>query len=223
MSGPVRVLLIGAGGRMGKAIRAAADSGFEVTGAERGADLVGLAKGCDVVIDFSTADATEAVCAACAAQKRPLVLGTTGHTDAQKEAVRATAEQVAVVFAANFSLGVNVLFALSRKTATLLGENFDVEVIEAHHKTKKDAPSGTAKHIAEILEEVRGSSVPVHSIRAGGIVGDHEVIFAGSGEQLALTHRASSRATFAEGALHAARWVVDQPASLYKMEDVLGL
>ncbi len=223
MSGPVRVLLIGAGGRMGKAIMAAADSGFAITGAERGADLVGLTKSCDVVIDFSTADATEAVCAACAAQKRPLVLGTTAHTEAQKEAVRATAEQVAVVFAANFSLGVNVLFALARMTASLLGEKFDVEVVEAHHKTKKDAPSGTAKRIAEILEETRGGEVPVHSIRAGGIVGDHEVIFSGSGEQLALTHRASSRATFAEGALHAALWVVDKPAGLYRMEDVLGL
>jgi 4-hydroxy-tetrahydrodipicolinate reductase len=223
MSDPVRVLLIGAGGRMGKAIIAAADSRFAITEAERGANLLSLTKSCDVAIDFSTADATEAVCAACAAQKRPLVLGTTGHTEAQKEAVRATAEQVGVVFAANFSLGVNVLFALARKTASLLGEKFDVEVVEAHHHTKKDAPSGTAKRIVEILEGVRGSSVPVHSIRAGGIVGDHEVIFAGSGEQLALTHRASSRATFAEGALHAALWVVDKPAGLYRMEDVLGL
>ena len=163
------------------------------------------------------------VCQACAAQKRPLVLGTTGHSDAQKEIVRATAREVAVVFAANFSLGVNVLFAVARKSAALLGDKFEVEIVEAHHKTKKDAPSGTAKRIAEILEETRGATVPVHSIRAGGIVGDHEVIFAGSGEQLTLTHRASSRASFAEGALAAARWVVGKPAGLYRMEDVLGL
>ncbi len=220
-----RVLLVGAGGRMGQAILAAAETGngFAITEAERGADLAGLTRSCDVVIDFSTADATVAVCQACTAQKRPLVLGTTGHSAAQKETVRARAEEVAIVFAANFSLGVNVLFALARKTAALLGDKFEVEIVEAHHQTKKDAPSGTAKRIAEILEETRGAPVPVHSIRAGGIVGDHEVIFAGSGEQLRLTHRASSRATFAEGALEAARWVVGKPAGLYRMEDVLGL
>ena len=226
MSDPVRVLLVGAGGRMGKAISAAADAEAGLTiaaGAERDADLATLAKSCDVVVDFSTAEATETVCQMCAAQKLPLILGTTGHTPAQNDIVRATAEEVAVVFAANFSLGVNVLFALARKTAALLGEKFEVEIVEAHHKTKKDAPSGTAKRLAEILEETRGISVPVHSIRAGDIVGDHEVIFAGNGERLELTHRASSRETFARGALHAARWVVGKPAGLYRMEDVLGL
>ena len=226
MSDPVRVLLVGAGGRMGKAISAAAETEAGLTiaaGAERDADLAALAKRCDVVIDFSTAEATETVCQMCAAQKLPLILGTTGHTPAQNDIVRATAEEVAVVFAANFSLGVNVLFALARKTAALLGEKFEVEIVEAHHKTKKDAPSGTAKRLAEILEETRGISVPVHSIRAGDIVGDHEVIFAGNGERLELTHRASSRETFARGALHAARWVVGKPAGLYRMEDVLGL
>ncbi len=226
MSDPVRVLLVGAGGRMGKAISAAAEkeAGLMIAaGAERDADLAALAKSCDVVVDFSTAEATETICQICAAQKLPLVLGTTGHTAAQQEIVRATAEEVAVVFAANFSLGVNVLFALARKTAALLGEKFEVEIVEAHHRTKKDAPSGTAKRLAEILEETRGESVPVHSVRAGDIVGDHEVIFAGSGERLELTHRASSRETFARGALHAARWVVGNPAGLYRMEDVLGL
>lgn len=226
MSGPVQVLLVGAGGRMGKAISSAADqeTGLAIAGrAERETDFTALAKGCDVVIDFSTADATEMVCQVCAAQGRPLVLGTTGHTTAQKDFVRASAEKVPIVFAANFSLGVNVLFALARKTAALLGDKFEIAIVEAHHRTKKDAPSGTGKRLAEILEETRGASVPIHSIRAGDIVGDHEVIFAGRGERLELTHRASSRETFAHGALQAARWVIGKPAGLYSMEDVLGL
>lgn len=226
MSEPLRVLLVGAGGRMGKAISAAAGSeaGLTITSqAERDANLGGLTKSCDVVIDFSATDATAAVCAACVAQQRPLVLGTTGHTAAQKDLVRATAEKIPIVFAANFSLGVNVLFALTRKTAALLGERFDVEIVEAHHRTKKDAPSGTAKRLAEILEEERGAEVPVHSVRAGDIVGDHEVIFAGRGERLELTHRASSRETFARGALQAALWIAGKPAGLYSMENVLGL
>lgn len=226
MSDPVRVLLVGPAGRMGKAISAAAETEAGLTiaaGAERDADLAALAKSCNVVVDFSTAEATETVCRVCAAQKLPLILGTTGHTAAQQEIVRATAAEVAIVFAANFSLGVNVLFALARKTAALLGEKFEVEIVEAHHRTKKDSPSGTAKRLAEILEETRDAAVPTHSIRAGDIVGDHAVIFAGSGERLELTHRASSRETFARGALQAARWVVGKPAGLYRMEDVLGL
>ncbi len=226
MNEPVRVLLVGAGGRMGKAISAAAESEVGLTiaaRAERGGSLGTLAESCNVVIDFSTADATEAVCRTCAARDWPLVLGTTGHTAAQNDLVRAVAEKIPIVFAANFSLGVNVLFALARRTASLLGEKFDVEIVEAHHRTKKDAPSGTGKRLAEILEETRSASVPVHSIRAGDIVGDHKVIFAGRGERLELTHRASSRETFARGALRAARWVVGKPPGLYNMEDVLGL
>ncbi|MEO6872240.1 MAG: 4-hydroxy-tetrahydrodipicolinate reductase [Chthoniobacterales bacterium] len=226
MSVPVRVLLVGAGGRMGKAISSAAESetGLTISGrAERETDLAAATTSCDVVVDFSTAEATEAVCEVCAAQGRPLVLGTTGHTTAQKDFVRATAQEIPIVFAANFSLGVNVLFALVRQTAALLGDKFEVEIVEAHHRTKKDRPSGTGKRLAEILEATRGASVPIHSIRAGDIVGDHEAIFAGHGERLELTHRASSRETFARGALQAARWVVGKPAGLYSMEDVLGL
>lgn len=226
MNDPIRVLLIGAGGRMGKAISAAAenDSGLTIAAtAERTTKLSTLAKRGDVVIDFSAADATESVCAFCLEQRLPLVLGTTGHSATQIEFVRASAEQLAIVFAANFSLGVNLLFALARRAAMSLGEQFEVEIVEAHHRTKKDAPSGTAKRLAEILEETRSAPVPVHSIRGGDIVGDHKVIFAGRGERLELTHRAASRATFAEGALHAARWVIAQPPGLYSMQDVLGL
>ena len=128
-------------------------------------------------------------------------------------------------FAANFSVGVNVLFALTRRAAELLGNDFDLDVIELHHRMKKDAPSGTAKRLLEILQEVRGGdrAIPAQSIRAGDIVGEHTVLFAGAGERLELTHRAGSRETFAAGALRAARWVITQPVGLYRMEDVLGL
>ncbi len=227
MSAPARVLLVGAGGRMGQAIAAAAAKGPGLTitaRAERGDALEPLLRECDIVIDFSLPEATETVCRACAENQRPLILGTTGQTAAQKEVVRAAAGRTAIVFAANFSLGVNALFALARQAAALLGDDFDLEIVEAHHRMKKDAPSGTAKRLAEILEEARGakSSVPIHSVRAGDIVGEHQVVFAGSGERLELTHRASSRETFAHGALHAARWVMGKPAGLYSMEDVLG-
>ncbi|HEY3662218.1 MAG TPA: dihydrodipicolinate reductase C-terminal domain-containing protein [Chthoniobacterales bacterium] len=227
MSAAHRVLLVGAGGRMGKAVAAAAgkDSGLTIVGGiERGGALEPALENCDVVIDFSLAEATEAVCRACAAQGKPLALGTTGHNEAQKATIAAAAEKIPLVYSANFSVGVNALFALTRRAAALLGKEFDVEVVEMHHRTKKDAPSGTAKRLLEILQAERGADeIPDHSIRAGDIVGEHTVLFAGPGERLELTHRAASRETFAVGALRAARWVIGQPAGLYNMEDVLGL
>ena len=222
----VRLLLVGAKGRMGKAIAAAAEENAGLTIAARadlGDSLDPLMEGCDVVIDFSAPDATESVCRACAGKQRPLVLGTTGHTAAQKDLVRETAQIIPIVFAANFSLGVNALFALTRRAAALLGKEFDLEIVEMHHRTKKDAPSGTAKRLAEILTEAHGpgTNTPVHSLRGGDVVGDHQVIFAGRGERLELIHRAASRETFALGALRAARWVPGRPPGLYSMEDVL--
>jgi 4-hydroxy-tetrahydrodipicolinate reductase len=223
-----RVLLVGARGRMGRVIVAVAAQEPCLTIAaelDQGDPIAPVIDGCDVVIDFSAAEATVQVCAACAQHKKALVLGTTGHSAAQKESVVAAARTVPIVFAANFSVGVNTLFALTRRAANLLGEEFDLDVIEMHHRTKKDAPSGTAKRLLEILQEVRGAAgaVPSQSVRAGDIVGEHTVIFAGPGERLELTHRAASRETFAVGALRAARWVLTQPPGLYRMEDVLGL
>ncbi len=227
MSTPTRVLLIGAGGRMGKAVAAAAakDDRLTIAGViGRGDALEPALDGCDVVIDFSLADATEKVCRVCIAKGKPLVLGTTGHNAEQKAAITAAAEQIPLVYAANFSVGVNALFALARRAAELLGKEFDVEVIELHHRTKKDAPSGTAKRLLEILQEERGADeIPAHAVRAGDIVGEHTVLFAGPGERLELTHRAASRETFAVGALRAARWVAGRSAGLYDMENVLGL
>ncbi len=216
-----RILLIGAHGRMGRAIAAAVerDPGLTIGAALGRQDaLEPLLERGEVVIDFSTADATAAVARACAQKRKPLVLGTTGQSAAQMEAVTVAAREIPIVFASNFSLGVNALFALARRAGELLGNDFDRAIIELHHRTKKDAPSGTAKRLAEILGEVE----PV-SIRGGDIVGEHTVIFSGRGERLELTHRAGSRETFAEGALRAAHWVMDQPAGLYGMEDVLGL
>ena len=195
---------------------------------------------CDVVVDFSHADAIGEVCRAAGKHGKALVVGTTGHSSEQRAVMEQCAESLPIVLASNFSIGVNALFWLTRRASELLGENFDVEIVETHHRMKKDAPSGTAKTLAEILKETRKlkevrhgregqvgerakDEIGIHSIRGGDVVGDHTVVFAGSGERLELTHRASSRETFAKGALRAAQWVVGKPAGLYSMQDVLGL
>jgi 4-hydroxy-tetrahydrodipicolinate reductase len=172
-----------------------------------------------------------------------LVIGTTGHTDAEKSQITNGKSRIPLVWASNYSTGVNTLFWLTRKATEILGPGYDLEVIEMHHRTKKDAPSGTAATLAEILAEVRkqqleevirygrhgitgertASEIGMHSLRGGDAVGDHTVIFAANGERLELTHKASSRETFAYGALRAAQWVVTQKPGLYDMQDVLGL
>jgi 4-hydroxy-tetrahydrodipicolinate reductase len=227
MNSPIRIVLVGARGKMGRTIKACAadDPGLTMSaGLDYGDPLEPAIENCEVVIDFSAADATPAICAACAKHGKALVLGTTGHNATQKESVATAARVVPVVFAANFSTGVNVLFALTKRAAESLGRAFDLDVIEMHHRTKKDAPSGTAKRLLEILREVRSDrDTAAQSIRAGDIVGEHTVVFSGPGERLELTHRAASRETFARGALRAARWVTAQPPGLYDMHAVLGL
>lgn len=178
---------------------------------------------CDVAIDFSQADTLEQICRAALHHRKPLVVGTTGHSQQQREILQDTARSVAVVLASNFSVGVNVLFWLTRKTAELLGSDFDPEIIETHHKMKKDAPSGTAKSLGEILKTLRNNDIPIQSIREGDVVGEHTVIFSGPGERLELTHRAADRGIFAAGAIRAAKWIVHKPSGLYSMQDVLGL
>ena len=181
-------------------------------------------KQCQVAIDFSAAGAVEEICSLAAQHKRPLVIGTTGHSAEQKSFIQSTARSIPIVFASNFSVGVNTLFWLTGKAAKLLGKNFRAEIVETHHVMKKDAPSGTAKTLAEILKaEQKEPEIPVRSIREGEVVGEHTVIFYGPGERLELIHRAQSRETFATGALAAAKWVVSKPAGLYSMQDVLGL
>jgi 4-hydroxy-tetrahydrodipicolinate reductase len=224
----VRVLLIGAAGRMGKTISdlASGDPKIDIIARCDLGDPIELPmKNCDVAIDFSNADAITEVSAAALQHRKPLVIGTTGHSQEQRRLIEETAQSLPVVFASNFSIGVNVLFWLTRKAAEQLGDDFDAEIIETHHKMKKDAPSGTAKTLAEVLKATKKTQteIPIQSIREGDVVGEHTVIFRGPSERLELTHRAASREIFARGALRAAKWIINQPPGLYSMQDVLGM
>jgi 4-hydroxy-tetrahydrodipicolinate reductase len=222
----LRVLLIGAAGRMGKTVHDVAQGDPEIEIAAQcdlGDSIASAMKACDVAIDFSHANAIDEICRAALETRKSLVIGTTGHSQAQRTTIEHTAQLVPIVFASNFSVGVNVLFWLTRKAAELLGADFNPEIVETHHKMKKDAPSGTAKTLAELLKAVRNSEIPVQSIREGDVVGEHNVIFSGPSEHLELTHRAASREIFARGALRAAKWIVDKRPGLYSMQDVLGL
>ncbi len=241
-----RIIITGAKGRMGQALVACTRNfrALQVVGqVDQGDDLSAVITKCDAVIDFSFHSATPGVAELCAQNQKALVIGTTGHSDVEKSAIVNRKSQIPIVWASNYSTGVNTLFWLTRKAAEILGPDFDLEVIEMHHRLKKDAPSGTAKSLAEILADVRqlqynqaarhgregivGERTPteigVHSIRGGDVVGDHTVIFANTGERVELTHKASSRDTFANGALRAVAWVVHQKPGLYDMQDVLGL
>jgi len=180
-------------------------------------------KNCDVAIDFSNAGSIDEVCFAASKNNKALVIGTTGHTPDQRQLIEKAAKSLPIVFASNFSVGVNTLFALTRRAAQILGQDFAAEITETHHTKKKDAPSGTAKTLGEILTEAGKSNLPIQSIREGEVVGDHTVVFVGPNERLELTHRAGSREIFARGALLAAEWVVGKPAGLYSMQDVLGI
>ncbi len=242
----VRLLINGARGRMGQALItcAAADPTLDVSAeVDEGDDFSDALPGCDAVIDFTHATVTAGIAEACAAAGKALVIGTTGHDDAQRTAIYACADRIPIVFAPNFSVGVNTLFWLTAKAATILGPAFDLEVVEMHHRLKKDAPSGTARRLAEILADARELSyandvrhgregmvgarttdeIGMHSLRGGDVVGDHTVVFANVGERVELTHKASSRDTFANGALRAAQWAVGRTPGLYDMQDVLDL
>lgn len=241
-----RVIITGSKGRMGQALIASAAQmpELQVTGQiDQGDDIKSVIDSGDVVIDFSFHNATAAIAELCAQKKKALVIGTTGHSEGDKKKVIALAAQIPIVWASNFSTGVNTLFWLTRKAAEILGPGFDLEVVEMHHRMKKDAPSGTAATLAEILAEVRqqqlnkvlrhgrsgitgertSTEIGMHSLRGGDVVGDHTVVFATNGERVELTHKASSRDTFANGALRAAQWVVKQKPGLYDMQHVLGL
>ncbi len=241
-----KLIITGSKGRMGRTLVACADHyhDLEVVGQIDQGDEISfvIAKG-DVVIDFSSHSATPAIARLCAEHKKAMVIGTTGHSDEDRSQITDFSSRIPMVLASNFSTGVNTLFWLTQKAAEILGPNFDLEIVEMHHRQKRDAPSGTAKTLAEILAGVRkqqldrllrhgrsgivgertSQEIRMHSVRGGDVVGDHTVMFAGPGERLELTHKASSRETFANGALRAARWVVEQKPGLYDMQDVLGL
>lgn len=245
MSSQPKIGIIGSKGRMGQALcQLAPEMGFEIRAAlDQGDDLVAGLDGCQAVIDFSFHAVTPLVAKQSAQFKQALVIGTTGHSEEEEQEIKKHCKTIPVVFAPNFSVGVNTLFWLTQKAAEILGAGFDVEVLEMHHNLKKDAPSGTAKRLAEILCEARqlqyqknilhgrvgliGERKPdeigMHSLRGGDVVGDHTVIFAAGGERVELSHKASSRETFARGALRAAHWALNQKPGLYDMQDVLEL
>ena len=211
---------------MGQALIACvkADPELQLVGEiDQGDDLSKVVAGCDALVDFSVQDATATIARLATQHKKALVIGTTGHSDAERQAVRDAAKAIPCVWASNFSTGVNALFWLSAKVAEIVGPKWEVEISETHHLTKKDAPSGTAKTLQGILKKIRGRDVPAHALRIGDVVGDHTVTFGAAGERIELTHRAGSRETFARGALRAAKWAVTQKPGLYDMQDVLGL
>ncbi len=242
----IQLLVTGSKGRMGQAVIEAAEAEPQAQVAAQidlGDSIDDAIARCDTVIDFTTHGFTSELLTACRAHETRLVMGTTGHTNEELEQIRDAANTLPVVHAPNFSVGVNTLFWLTQKAAEILGPPYDLEVVEMHHRHKTDAPSGTARRLAEILATARelqydqdtrhgrfgdtgartDSEIGVHAVRGGDVVGDHTVICATSGERLELTHRASSRMTFASGAVRAAVWLRNQKPGLYDMQDVLGL
>jgi 4-hydroxy-tetrahydrodipicolinate reductase len=199
--------------------------------------------GCDALIDFTRPEGTLAHLAACRKLGVKLVIGTTGFDEQQKDEIAAGAREIAIAMAPNFSVGVNVTFKLLEVAARSLKEGYDVEVVEAHHRHKVDAPSGTALRMGEIVAraldrdlktsaiygregmtgERKGETIGFSAIRGGDVVGDHTVMFLGTGERIEITHRSNSRATYAQGAVRSARFLMDRSNGLYDMQDVLGL
>ncbi|TNF36362.1 MAG: 4-hydroxy-tetrahydrodipicolinate reductase [Gammaproteobacteria bacterium] len=264
-----RIAITGAAGRMGKTLIeavTAADGATVAAALERpdstlvGADagelagigrngiivagnLADVVKDFDVLIDFTAPAATLANAKVCAANGKKMVIGTTGFTEAQKQELRALTASTGVCMAANFSVGVNLCLKLLDTAARVLGDEVDIEVYEAHHRHKVDAPSGTALRMGEVVAEALGrnlrdvavygregqtgardrQTIGFATVRAGDIVGDHTVMFAADGERVEITHKASSRMAFARGAVRAAQWLGSQPAGFYDMQDVLGL
>lgn len=239
------LLVTGARGRMGQAVitcAAKSEQAQVIAKINAGEPLSAALEGCDTVIDFSHHSFTTELLQACLERDIKVVTGTTGHSDEELSFIEKASQSIAIVKAPNFSVGVNTLFYLTRRATEILGENFDLEVVEMHHRDKVDSPSGTARRLVEILDHTRGLSyddtmhgrhgdvgprknneIGLHAVRGGDVVGDHTVIYAGSGERIELTHKASSRDTFACGAVRAALWLQQQDHGLFDMQDVLDL
>ena len=243
----MNITVTGQSGRMGQAVIAAIEAEAKASfhsSHDKDQDLTAALAGTEAVIDFTLPSLTNELLEKAVATSTPLIIGTTGHTDEQRAAIAKAAETIPIVYASNYSVGVNTLFWLTRHAARILGnETFDIEVTEMHHRHKVDAPSGTARTLLEILNAETNTSynddidhgrfgetgprpqgrIGMHTLRGGDVVGDHTVMFAADGERVELTHKASSRMTFAGGAVRAALWLQDKPAGLYDMQDVLGL
>ena len=257
----MKLAVAGAGGRMGRTlIEAIHDDGalslaaaLEVAGSPAvgreiekvriGSDVDAALAACDVLIDFTRPEGTLKHLNACLKHSRAIVIGTTGFSDSQRKMIAEAAKRIPIMMSPNFAVGVNVLFKVAETAARALGDGYDVEIVEAHHRHKVDAPSGTALKLGEVVASALGRKLstvekhgrhgdtgerPVkeigfHALRGGDMVGDHTVLFAGTGERLELTVRSQSRMTYASGAVRAAKWLRKRPAGLYDMFDVLGL
>jgi len=241
-----RIIIVGSKGRMGEALLrlAAQNPQLEVVGSvDKGDNLLDVIDKCDTLIEFAHHSLSADLAKTVADHGKAFVIGTTGHTAEERKAIDEIAQRIPIVFAPNYSIGVNLLFYLTQIAAETLGENYDQEVVEMHHRLKIDSPSGTARRLGEILAKAAGGTyeemtthgrhgdvgarpkreIGMHALRGGDVVGDHTVHFANIGERIELTHRASSRDTFASGALRSAQWVRTQKPGLYSMQDVLGL
>jgi len=265
----IRIAITGAAGRMGRTLISACHQtenvactvalehpDSSVIGSDAGemagvgksgvtivSDLSTVIDDFDVLIDFTIPEVTIANLAACRSAKKRMIIGTTGFSEAQRAVIEESAQDIAIVFAPNMSVGVNLTFKLLELAAKVLGNTVDIEIIEAHHRHKKDAPSGTALRMGEVIAQtldrdlatcaVYGregktgerdrKTIGFETIRAGDIVGDHTALFAGTGERVEITHKASSRMTFANGAMRAAQWIMQYEQGLFDMQDVLGL
>ena len=247
----IKILLSGAHGRMGKAVLAATESTSGRLEVISGVDIADgnstfpvyhdinlTVEKPDVIIDFSHHTSLPSIMEYAVKHNIPAVIATTGHTDEESAIMKKSAEHIPVFFSRNMSLGVNLLIALCKKASEILGEDFDIEIIEKHHHNKLDAPSGTALMIADAISETRSESeyiydrhsvhkkretkeIGIHAVRGGSIIGEHEVIFAGKDELITLSHSAASRELFATGALKAAEFIVGKSAGMYCMDDLL--
>jgi 4-hydroxy-tetrahydrodipicolinate reductase len=242
----LRVAVAGASGRMGRMLIEAVEAAPDCTLAGKldiGCDIAANLANAQVLIDFSRPEGTMAHLAACRERGIKAVIGTTGFSDAQKAEIATHAKHIALMVAPNMSVGVNVVLRLLDTAARALAEGYDIEIVEAHHRHKVDAPSGTALQMGEVVAAALGrdlkqcaiygregvtgerdpSTIGFATVRGGDIVGDHTVMFCGTGERIEIAHKSSSRATYAQGALRAARFLADKPNGLFDMNDVLGL
>ncbi|MBI4229076.1 MAG: 4-hydroxy-tetrahydrodipicolinate reductase [Deltaproteobacteria bacterium] len=265
----IKVLVTGAAGRMGRRIislllheddmevvAATEVGGHPCIGKDVG-EIIGLGKldvlvsdnldkaasKADVVVDFTNPQATLDAARHASMEGKPMVIGTTGFSSEERVTLEELAKRFPCVVSPNMSIGVNIMFEITRKLAELLGNEFDVEIIEAHHRQKRDSPSGTAIRLGEIIAESTGrdfskvarferhghvgerglNEIGIQAIRGGDIIGEHSVLFCGNGERVELTHRATNRDNFARGAIRALRWIIGKPPGIYTMRDVLGI
>lgn len=222
----INIIITGAKGRMGKTLLRliANDPDFKLTGAVDVSDNLGdVISKCDVVVDFSSADATAGLLQTAKTAGKALIIGTTGHDEKQKTLIKEASKKIPLLLSPNMSVGVNLLLKLSELAAKTTGKDYKVSIVEKHHIHKKDAPSGTASRLAELIAssgDIR-ENIPIESIREGEAVGEHTISFASKGDRIELSHCAFTREIFARGALRAAKWIVDKPAGLYDMQDVL--